>query len=203
MCVCVCCPKGLNTLVSYNPPSPNQRLLNFMLHTWRTVYSRGTSAMNPVKSKEAFDSPVVHAMYWTKGWLLQFYASQRGVYDPQPPGMWELWATATLPPHAKDFVQKVLWKNPPVHGRDQKRSGTDKCPNCGKIEGIQHATVDCSIFKAVSAIIQHFYGSVTWEAKEVTQRSSGVGQPKKKVVVTISSRCGNLVCQTSTLEVPM
>ena len=64
--------------------------------------------MNAMQSKEAFDSPVVHAMNWTKGWLLQFYASRPGVYDLQPLGMWELWATAALPPHAKDFVQKVL-----------------------------------------------------------------------------------------------
>ena len=39
---------------------------------------------------------------------------------------------------------------------------------CGTAESIQHATVDCSMFKAVSPVIQHFYGSVTWEDKKMT-----------------------------------
>ena len=104
------------------------RLFNFMPRTWRTVYSHGISALNSVKSKEAFDSPVVHTMNWTKGWLLEFYASQPNVHDPQPPGVWELWAPAALPPHTKDFVQKVPWKKLLVHERVQKRWGTDKCP---------------------------------------------------------------------------
>ena len=76
--------------------------------TRRTVYSRGTTVMNSVESKEVFDSPVVHTMNWTKGWRLQFFASQLGVSDPLPPRMCELWATAALPPHAQDFVQKVF-----------------------------------------------------------------------------------------------
>ena len=80
--------------------------------------------------------------------------------------MWELWATATLPPHAKDFIQKVLWKKLPVHERAQRRSGTDKCLVWGKTEGVRHATVDCSMYKAVSAIIQHFHGPVTREDEE-------------------------------------
>ena len=78
--------------------------------TWRTVYLHGISSLNSVKPKEAFDSSVVHTMNWTNGWLLQFYASQLGVHDPQPPGVWELWATAAPRSHATNFVPKVLWK---------------------------------------------------------------------------------------------
>ena len=82
----------------------------------------------------------------------------RGVAPPPPPrALYPSWACGhvgmwALLPHAKDFVQKVLWKKLPVHEQVQKRSGTDKCPIRGTTEGKHHATVDCSIFKAVLAV---------------------------------------------------
>ena len=146
----------------------NHRLLTFMRVTWRKVDSRATSVMNSVQSKEFFDSPVVHAMNWTKRWLLQLYASQPGVYDPQPPRMWEFKSIVALLPDAKNFVQNVLWKKLPFHKRVPKRCGMKRCPVCGKTKSIQYPMVDCSMFKLVLAVVQHFHRFATREDKEMT-----------------------------------
>ena len=45
-----------------------------------------------------------------------------------------------------------------VHERVYKRSGTDKCPICSQKESVKHAMVECSMFKAAVAVIQHYYG---------------------------------------------
>ena len=97
---------------------------------------------------------------WTRAWLLQFYASQPGVRDPQTPEVWEQWANAQLPPRVKDTAQRVLWHKLTVHERVYKRSGTDKCPICAQKESIKHAMMECSMFKAAAAVIQHYFGPV-------------------------------------------
>ena len=56
-----------------------------------------------------------------QGRLLQFYTPQLGINDVRLASMWELWATAPLPHHPKDFVRKVLWRKLTVHERVQKR----------------------------------------------------------------------------------
>ena len=114
-----------------------------------------------VRSKEAFDLPTVHPLNWTKGWHLQFYASQPGVNDPQLVRMWGFWATALLPLHAKDFVQKVLWRKRAVHECIQKCSGMDMCPICGQNEDIKNATVVCRMFWVVLAVVRHYYLPIT------------------------------------------
>ena len=65
--------------------------------------------LNKVPSQGGFDTPAAHAQNWTRAWLLQFYASQPGVRDPQTPEVWEQWAQAQLPPRVRDFAQRVLW----------------------------------------------------------------------------------------------
>ena len=45
-----------------------------------------------------------------------------------------------------------------VHARVYKRSGTDKCPVCSQKETVKHAMVECPMFKAAAAVIQHYYG---------------------------------------------
>ena len=115
---------------------------------------------NKVPSQGGFDTPAAHAQNWTRAWLLQFYASQPGVRDPQTPEVWEQWAQAQLPPRVRDFAQKVLWHKLTVHARVYKRSGTDKCPVCSQKETVKHAMVECPMFKAAAAVIQHYYGPV-------------------------------------------
>ena len=61
----------------------------------------------------------------------------------------------------KDFLQKVLWHKLTVHERVYKRSGTDRCPICSRKESIKNAMVECSMFKAAAAVIQHYFGPVT------------------------------------------
>ena len=113
-----------------------------------------------VPSQEGFDTPAVHAQNWTRAWLLQFYASQPGVRDPQTPEVWEQWAQAQLPPRVRDFAQKVMWHKLTVHARVYKRSGTDKCPVCSQKETVKHAMVECPMFKAAAALIQQKVGLV-------------------------------------------
>ena len=120
----------------------------------------GGRLLYKVPSQGGFDTPAVHAQNWTRAWLLQFYASQPGVRDPQTPEVWEQWAQAQLPPRARDFAQKVLWHKMTVHARVYKRSGTDKCPVCSQKETVKHAMVECPMFKAAAAVIQHYYGAV-------------------------------------------
>ena len=52
------------------------------------------------------------------------------------------------------------WHKLTVHARVYKRSGTDKCPICSQKEMVKHATVECPMFKAAPAVIQHHYGPV-------------------------------------------
>ena len=93
-------------------------------------------------------------------WLLQFYASEPGVRDLQTPEVWEQWAHARLPLRVKDFAQRVLWHKLTVHERVYKRSGTDKGRICSQKKSIKHAMVQCSMFKAAAAVIQHYFGPV-------------------------------------------
>ena len=136
------------------------RLFNALPRTWKGVYNHGGRLLNKVPSQGGFDTPAVHTQNWTRAWLLQFYASQPGVRDPQTPEVWEQWAQAQLPPRARDFAQKVLWHKLTVHARVYKRSGTDKCPVCSQKETVKHAMVECPMFKAAAAVIQHYYGPV-------------------------------------------
>ena len=136
------------------------RLMNALPRTWKEVYNHGGRLLNTVLSREGFDTPTVHVQSWTRAWLLQFYASQPGVRDPQTLEVWEQWANAQLPPRVKDFAQKVLWHKLTVHERVYKRSGTDTCPICAKKESIKHAMVERSMFKAAAAVIQHYFGPV-------------------------------------------
>ena len=52
----------------------------------------------------------------------------------------------------------MLWHKLRVHERVYKRSGTDKCPIYSQKESIKHAMVECSMFKAAAAVIQHYFG---------------------------------------------
>ena len=88
--------------------------------------------------KGGLDTPTVHVQNWTRAWLLQFYASQPGVRDPQTPEVWEQWANAQLPPRVKDFAQRVFWHKLTVHERVYTTSGTDKCPICSQKELVKH-----------------------------------------------------------------
>ena len=124
------------------------------------MYNHGWRLWNKVPLREGFDTPTVHVQNWTRAWLLQLYASEPGVRDPQSPEVWELWANVQLPPRVKDFAQRVLWHKLTVHERVYKRSDTDKCPIFGKGESIKHAMVECSMFKAPAAVIQHYFGPV-------------------------------------------
>ena len=134
------------------------RLFNALPRTWKGVYNHGGRLLNKVPSQGGFDTPAAHAQNWTRAWLLQFYASQPGVRDPQTPEVWEQWAQAQLPPRVRDFAQKVLRHKLTVHARVYKRSGTDKCPVCSQKEAVKHAMVECPMFKAAAAVIQHYYG---------------------------------------------
>ena len=136
------------------------RLFNALPRTWKGVYNHGGRLLNQVPSQGGFDTPAVHTQNWTRAWLLQFYASQPGVRDPQTPEVWEQLAQAQLPPRVRDFAQKALWHKLTVHARVYKRSGTDKCPVCSQKETVKHAMVECPMFKAAAAVIQHYYGQV-------------------------------------------
>ena len=136
------------------------RLFNALPRTWKGVYNHGGRLLNKVPSQGGFDTPAIHTQNWTRAWLLQFYASQPGVRDPQTPEVWEQLAQAQLPPRVRDFAQKALWHKLTVHARVYKRSGTDKCPVCSQKETIKHAMVECPMFKAAAAVIQHYYGQV-------------------------------------------
>ena len=108
------------------------RLFNALPRTWKGVYNHGGRLLNKVPSQGGFDTPAVHTQNWTRAWLLQFYASQPGVRDPQTPEVWEQLAQAQLPPRVRDFAQKALWHKLTVHARVYKRSDTDKCPVCSQ-----------------------------------------------------------------------
>ena len=146
------------------------RLFNALPRTWKGVYNRGGQLLNKVPSKGGYDTPAVHTQNWTRAWLLQFYASQPGVRVPQTPEVWEPFAQAQLPPKAQDFARKALWHKLTVHARVYKRSGTDKCPLCSQKETVKHAMVECPMFKAAAAVIQHYYGQVTTENGTSTVR---------------------------------
>ena len=146
------------------------RLFNALPRTWKGVYNHGGRLLNKVMSQGGFDTPAVHTQNWTRAWLLQFYASQPGVRDPQTPEVWEQLAQAQLPPRAQDFARKALWHKLTVHARVYKRSGTDKCPVCSQKETIKHAMVECPMFKAAAAVIQHYYGQVTTDNGTSTVR---------------------------------
>ena len=136
------------------------RLLNAQPRTWKGVYNHGGRLLIKVPSQGGFDTPAIHAQNWTRAWVLQFYASQPGVRDPQTPEVWEQWAQAQLPPRVRDFAQKVPWHKLTVHARVYKRSGTHKCPVCSQKETVKHAMVKCPMFKAAAAVIEHYYGPV-------------------------------------------
>ena len=146
------------------------RLFNALPRTWKGVYNHGGRLLNEVPSKGGYDTPTVHTQNWTRAWLLQFYASQSGVRDPQTPEVWEQFAQAQLPPRAQEFARKALWHKLTVHARVYKRSGTDKCPLCSQKETVKHATVECPMFKAAAAVIQHYYGQVTTDNGTSTVR---------------------------------
>ena len=138
--------------------------------TWKGVYNHGGRLPNKIPSKGGFDTPTVHVQNWTRAWLLQFYASQPGIRDPQTREVWEQWANAQLPPRVKDFAQRVLWHELTVHERVHKRLGTDKCPICSQKESIKRAMVECSMFKAAAAVIHHYFGPVaTGDGKSPVQ----------------------------------
>ena len=109
------------------PPPPSK---NALPRTRKVVYNHGGRQLNKIPSKGGFDTPTVHVQNWTRAWLLQFYASQPGVRDPQTLGLCEQWANTRLRLRVKDFAQRVLWHKLTVHERVYKRSGTDKCPIC-------------------------------------------------------------------------
>ena len=136
------------------------RLLNALPRTWKGVYNRGGRLLNKLSSQGGFDTPTILVQNWNRAWLLQFYASQPGVRGPQTPEIWEQWAQAQLPPRVRDFAQRVLWHKLTVHARVYKRSGTDKCSICSQKETVKHAMVECPMFKAAAAVIQHYYGPV-------------------------------------------
>ena len=146
------------------------RLFNALPRTWKGVYNHGGRLLNKVMSQGGFDTPAVHTQNWTRAWLLQFYASQPGVRDPQTPEVWEQLAQAQLPPRAQDFARKALWHKLTVHASVYKRSGTDKCPVCSQKETIKHAMVECPMPKAAAAVIQHYYGQVTTDNGTSTVR---------------------------------
>ena len=146
------------------------RLFNALPRTWKGVYNHGGRLLNKVPSKGGYDTPAVHTQNWTRAWLLQFYASQPGVRDPQTPEVWEQFAQAQLPLRAQDFARKALWHKLTVHARVYKRSGTDKCPLCSQKETVKHAMVECPMSKAAAAVIQHYYGQVTTENGTSTVR---------------------------------
>ena len=136
------------------------RLLNALPRTWKGVYNHGGLLLNEVSSQGGFDTPTVHVHNWTRAWLLQFYASQPRVRDPQTPEVCEQWAQAQLPPRVRDFAQRVLWHKLTMHARVYKRSGTDKCPICSQKETVKHAMVERPMLKAAAAVIQHYFGPV-------------------------------------------
>ena len=146
------------------------RLFNAPPRTWKGVYNHGGRLLNKVPSQGGFDTPAVNTQNWTRAWLLQFYASQPGVRDPQTQEVWEQLAQAQLPPRAQDFARKALWHKLTVHARVYKRSGTDKCPVCSQKETVKHAMVECPMFKAAAAVIQHYYGQVTTDNGTCTVR---------------------------------
>ena len=146
------------------------RLFNALPRTWKGVYNHGGRLLNKVPSQGGFDTPAVHTQNWTRAWLLQFYASQPGVCDPQTPEVWEQLAQAQLPPRVQDFARKALWHKLTVHARVYKRSGTDKCPVCSQKETVKHAMVECPMFKAAAAVIQHYYGLVATDNGTSTVR---------------------------------
>ena len=134
------------------------RPLNALPRTWKGVYNHSGRLPSKIPSQGGFDTPIVHVQNWTRAWLLQFYASQPRVRDPQTPEVWEQWTNAQLPPRVKDLAQRVLWHKLTVHERVYKRSGTDKCPIFSQKESVKHAMVRCSMFKAAAAVIQHYDG---------------------------------------------
>ena len=77
--------------------------------------------LRKIPSQGGFDTPTVHVQNWSRAWLLQFYASQPSVRDPQTPEVWEQWTNAQLPPRVKDFAQRLLWHKLTVHERVYKR----------------------------------------------------------------------------------
>ena len=97
------------------------RLFNALPRTWKGVYNHRGRLLNKVPSQGGFDTPAVHTQNWTRAWLLQFYASQPGVRDPQTPEVWEQLAQAQLPPRVRDFAQKAPWHKLTVHARVYKR----------------------------------------------------------------------------------
>ena len=167
------------------------RLLNALPRTWKGVYNHGGRLLNKIPSKGGFDTPTVHVQNWTRAWLLQFYASQPGLRDPQTPKVWEQWANAQLPPRVKDFAQRVLWHKLTVHEGVYKRSGTDKCPICSQKESIKHAMVQCSMFKAAAAVIQHYYGPVeTGDGKSPVRDMMESDQQEWLLARTKAGQCG-------------
>ena len=136
------------------------RLLNALPRSSKGVYNHGGRLLNKIPSLGGFDTPAVHVQNWTRAWLLQFYASQPGVRNPQTPEVWEQWAQAQLPLRVRHFAQRVLWHKLTVHARVYTRSGTEKCPISSQIESVKHAMVECPMFKAAAAVIQHYYGPV-------------------------------------------
>ena len=146
------------------------RLMNALPRTWKEVYNHGAGLWNRVPSREGFDTPTLHVQKWTRAWLLQLYAFQHGVCDPQSREVWEEWANAQLPPRVKDFAQRVVWHKLTVHARVYKRSGMDKCPICAQKESIKHTMVECSMFKAATAVIQHYCGPMATRDAEFSVR---------------------------------
>ena len=157
--------------------------------TWKGVYNHGGRLLNKVPSQGGFDTPTVHAQNWTRAWLLQLYASQPGVRDPQTPEVLEQWAQAQLPPRVRDFAQRVLWHKLTVHARVYKRSGTDNCPICSQKETVKHAMVECPMFKAAAAVIPHYYYYYHYYYSPVETRDG-------KSPVRDMMECGDRRCPT-------
>ena len=105
------------------------------------------------------------------------------------------------PPRLKYFAQRVLWHKLTVHERVYKRSSTDKCPICSQNESIKHDMVECSMFKAVAAVIQHYFGTVATGDGEFPPRDMMV-RPSR-VVDKHGPRLGNVVGKKCPLAMPM
>ena len=152
----------LATSIGFTPSKDNlhsihledARLMNALPRTRKEVHNNGTRLLNKVSSREGFDTRTFHVQNCTRAWVLQFYASQPGLRDPQTPEVWEEWANVQLPPRLKDFAQRVFWHKLTVHERIYKRWGTDKCPICALMESIKPAMVECSMSKAAAAVIE-------------------------------------------------
>ena len=131
--------------------------------------------------------------------------------DPQTPEVWELWDKAQLPPRTKHFAQRVLWHNVTVHARVFKRSGTDKCPVCSQKETVEHATVECSMYMAVAATIQHYFDPVprkqgenpVWDMMSTATHGWTLNTEKGRALWSAQSAHWRYICEVKARASPV